>query len=234
MGNCRVNLSLSVCIWLNAPLWGAVLAAARTFRGSRFCWCCFVCVSGARARPLRYALAVKKPRSRLSGGAPPPPSFWLAPSLRSGCVRYAHLGEWLSLRSQACAPALPSLRSGIAVAPACSLRSVFHAHFVRACASPRLHAPLAPSQAAAAGYATLRLLLLLARSLRYALPSFLGQAPRVPLAARSLRSPMRGGVRLVLLVLRGRCRGRPLHPSAPPFIMLWLRQPCGVPAFNNC
>ena len=200
MGNCLVNLSLSVCIWLNAPCWGAGLVAARPFGRSRFCWCCFVCVSGARARPLRYALAVKKPRSRLSVGAPPPSSFWLAPSRCSGCVRYAHLGDWLSLRSQACAPAVPSLRSGIAGAPACSLRSVFHAHSVRACASPRLHAPLAPSQAAAAGSATLRLLLLIARSLRSALPSFLGQAPRVPLAARSLRSPMRGGVGIVLLV----------------------------------
>ena len=234
MGNFLVNISLSVCIWLNAPLWGAALVAARAFRGSRFCCCCFVCVSGARARPLRCALAVKKPRSRLSVGAPPPSSFWLAPSLCSGCVRYAHLGEWLSLRSQACAPAVPSLRSVIAGAPACSLRSVFHAHSVRACASPRLHAPLAPSQAAAAGFASLRLLLLIARSLRSALPSFLGQAPRVPLAARSLRSPMRGGVGSVLLMLRGRCRVRPLHPSAPPFIMLWLRHPCGVPAINYC
>ena len=59
MGNCLVNLSLSVCIWLNAPLWGAGLVAARPFGRSRFCWCCFVCVSGACARPLRFALAVK-------------------------------------------------------------------------------------------------------------------------------------------------------------------------------
>lgn len=87
-----------------------------------------------------------------------------------------------------------SLRSRPLLQAAVPLPSRFLSRSARPCVSPRLPARLPSLAASPARLAALAWLALLLRLVGFALPSFLGQAPRVPLATGSLRSRLRGVV----------------------------------------